>query len=114
LKRYILMIIVLILAVGLLAACGSDNKSSQPDNTTGGGTTQPAGVDPEKIYAANCASCHGGNLSGGVGPGLTDVGSRLSQDEILAVIQNGKGIMQGNIIKGEDADAVAAWLADKK
>lgn len=109
------MVIVFVLAVGLLAACGSDNKSSQPNNnTTGGETTPPAGVDPEKIYAANCSSCHGGNLSGGVGPKLSDIGSRLSKDDILSVIQNGQGIMQGNIIKGEEADAVAAWLADKK
>lgn len=101
------------LAVLLLAACGSDNKATQPgDNTTGGGAT--TGIDPAKVFAQNCASCHGGNLEGGAGPKLSDVGSRLSKDDILAVIQNGKGFMAPNIIKGDDADAVAAWLADKK
>ncbi len=112
-KKLLIMIFVFALVAGLLVACGSDNKSSQPNNNTGG-TSQPAGVDPEKIYAANCSSCHGGNLQGGAGPKLDDIGTRLSKDDILLVIQNGKGFMGANIIKGEEADAVAAWLADKK
>ena len=60
-------------------------------------------------------SCHGQNLEGqGNFPALNDVGSRLSQDEILDVIENGRGAMPGGIISGDDAQAVAEWLAAKK
>lgn len=116
-KRFLLLMLIFTLSVAVLAACGSDNKSSQSaeNKTSEGTTTTQQGVgDAEKIFAANCSTCHGGNLQGGAGPKLADIGSRLSKDQILSVIQNGKGFMAPNIIKGEEADAVAAWLADKK
>ena len=56
-----------------------------------------------------------GILEGAGGaPALADVGSRLSEEEIHDVIINGRTGMPGNIIKGEDAEAVAKWLAEKK
>ncbi|WP_252393400.1 cytochrome c [Hydrogenibacillus sp. N12] len=53
-------------------------------------------------------------MSGGAGPDLRQVGARLSEDEILSIIENGKGTMPGGLLKGDDAKAVAAWLAEKK
>lgn len=47
-------------------------------------------------------------------PSLADVGSRLSEEEILNVILNGRGGMPANLIQGEDAEAAAAWLAQQK
>src|SRR5699024_12021610 len=47
-------------------------------------------TDPEAIFSQNCASCHGDDLSGGMGPDLTKVGSELSADEIKDIIENGK------------------------
>jgi biotin synthase-like enzyme len=38
----------------------------------------------------------------------------ISKEEILDIIENGKGGMPAGILKGEDAEAVASWLADKK
>ncbi|MBT2685435.1 cytochrome c551 [Bacillus sp. ISL-37] len=89
-----------------LAACGGGGDEA------GGGDT--AGADPEKLYNQKCSSCHGGNLEGGVGPKLSDVGSRLSQEEIESVIANGQGSMPPKLLEGEDASAVAEWLANKK
>ena len=55
------------------------------------------------------------NLEGAGGaPALADVGSRLSEEEIHDVIINGRPGMPGNLIKGEEAEAVAKWLAEKK
>jgi len=48
---------------------------------------------------------------GGVGPALKGTG--LSEDEILNVIENGRGQMPGGLISGEDAKNLAAWLADQ-
>jgi aldose sugar dehydrogenase len=43
-----------------------------------------------KLYAANCAGCHGENLEGGRGPALTPaLLSELSDDKIHATIENG-------------------------
>jgi cytochrome c551 len=88
-----------------LAACGGGDEA-------GGGDT--VGADPEKLYNQKCSSCHGGDLAGGVGPKLSDVGSRLSQEEIESVIANGQGSMPPKLLEGDNASAVAEWLANKK
>ena len=91
----------------VLAACGGNDEDSS------GASTQSEG---EKITMQNCATCHGGKLQGmGNTPNLDKVGSRLSETEILDIIENGtkKGMPSG-LIKGEDAKKVAAWLAEQK
>ncbi|ALA70037.1 cytochrome C551 [Geobacillus stearothermophilus 10] len=96
-----------------LAACGGDGDNAGEKNggSNGGGDTAAAA---EQIFKQNCASCHGQDLSGGVGPNLQKVGSKYSKDEIKNIIANGRGAMPAGIIKGEDADKVAEWLAAKK
>ncbi|WP_458412469.1 cytochrome c550 [Schinkia sp. CFF1] len=74
----------------------------------------PAADDPEGIVKANCTSCHGQNLEGAVGPALSDVGSRLSKDDIHTVIMNGRNAMPAGLLDAEKAEKVAAWLAEKK
>jgi cytochrome c551 len=91
----------------VLAACGGDDGGDSKETSSGG-------VDAEKIVNNKCTSCHGGNLEGGMGPALNDVGSRLDKDQILEIIQNGKGQMPADLVKGEEAEAVAEWLANKK
>ena len=118
----------LLLALGLgttlaLAACGgSDDSSSSDSSTTNEESTMnddssktETAVDAEKIFANNCASCHGNKLEGNVGPNLTKVGSKYSSEEIQEIIKNGKGQMPAGILKeDEEIVAVADWLADKK
>ncbi|AXH98482.1 cytochrome c [Sporosarcina sp. PTS2304] len=99
----------------VLGACGGSDDSSAPaDDATNDNGAATTDVDAEAVVQQNCASCHGGNLEGGMGPALDKIGGTLSQDEIHDVIVNGKGAMPPGIIKGEEADAVAAWLAEKK
>ena len=91
---------------------GTDNNATEETNNNGGET---AGVDPEKVVQQKCISCHGENLEGqGNFPSLTDVGSRLSEQEIHDTIENGRGAMPGGLIEGEELDAVAKWLSEKK
>lgn len=102
-----------------LAACGGDdnNSSSSSNDTKDTGTeTETTDVSKgEELVKQNCTSCHGGNLEGaGSTPALKDVGSRLSEDEILNVIENGRNAMPPNLLKGDDAKAAAAWLATQK
>ncbi|MFJ8064127.1 cytochrome c551 [Psychrobacillus sp. NPDC096426] len=97
----------------MLAACGGAKEETTTTKT--GTTTETATVNAEKIVNSKCISCHGGNLEGqGNFPALNNVGSRLSENEILNVIENGRGGMPGGLVTGEEAKEVAAWLAAKK
>jgi len=113
----------------VLAACGGGNDAGNNDaanndaannteenaannNENDGGTVDSAAA--EDAYKSSCASCHGQDLSGGAGPDLTDVGSNLSADEIETVIEEGQGSMPGGLLSGDEATAVAEWLADHK
>ena len=87
-----------------LTACSSGNE----------GESQTPQTEEEKIYASNCASCHGNALEGYAGPKLDDVGSRMSKEDILNIIETGGNGMPGDIIEGEKAEKIAAWLAEKK
>ncbi|MBR3121355.1 cytochrome c550 [Oceanobacillus profundus] len=82
-------------------------EESQEGETTGG--------DPEAVFQANCAACHGGDLSGGMGPALTTVGSTHSADEIADIIQNGIGSMPAQSqVAGEELTALSEWLSEQK
>ncbi|MBB6445125.1 cytochrome c551 [Bacillus benzoevorans] len=99
----------------VLAACGGGDKDDAAKSEGGTDTTETASAgDAEKVYGQYCAACHNADLSGGVGPELKTVGSRLSKDEIATVLKDGRNAMPGGLIKGEELDAVAEWLAAKK
>ncbi|MBS7344919.1 MAG: cytochrome c [Caryophanon sp.] len=100
------LLATLLLSVSMLAACGGDDTGNQ--NADGS-------IDGEKVVKSSCATCHGGNLEGkGNTPALNDVGARLSEAEILDVIENGRNGMPPGLIKGEEAEAAAKWLAEQK
>ncbi|GAA0602276.1 cytochrome c-550 [Virgibacillus siamensis] len=86
---------------------------SQSGDSKGGETTS---TDPAKIFESTCASCHGADLSGGVGPNLQKVGSKYSKKEIRDIIKNGfpDAGMPPGLLQGKEADAVAKWLSQKK
>lgn len=102
------LFVLLFGSVLALAACGGEDSDS-----SGATSTQSGG---EKVVMTSCATCHGGQLQGmGNTPALDDVGSRLTETEILDVINNGRdGGMPGGLIKGADAEAAAKWLAEQK
>jgi cytochrome c551 len=103
-----------------MAACG--RQAPAPSDNTGGTTGGNAGnqgavaVDAQAIYKQNCVSCHGVDLSGGVGPNLQHVGARLSEAQITDRIRNGGGGMPpfNGTLKDPEIAALAAWLAAKK
>lgn len=100
------LVTLLMGATLVLAACGGNEETT--DDTVSAG-------DPEKIYTQKCSSCHGVELQGqGHFPDISAVGARLSQEEIETIILEGKGAMPPRLIEGEEAAAVAEWLAGKK
>ncbi|WP_027955068.1 MULTISPECIES: cytochrome c551 [Halobacillus] len=118
-KLWLAMMLGLIL---ILAACGGGEESSDED--TNEETTEEQSdsssedtVDAaaaEEVYQNNCATCHGGDLEGAMGPALTEVGGKYSADEIVNIIKNGKGQMPAQGVSDEDAQLVAGWLAAKQ
>lgn len=68
-------------------------------------------LDAEGLYKKSCASCHGGDLTGGGGPDLTEVGDRLSEGEIEDIIINGTddGMPEG-LVNDSEAGEIAEWL----
>lgn len=78
-----------------------------------------------QVYAkASCVSCHGADLKGNTAakfPGLRGVGDKISKDEIMTIVKNGKGQMpaqyDSNIQKGitqAQMDQLVNWLAMQK
>jgi len=79
-----------------------------------GGTV--AAADAEALYKSKCLACHAADLHGGVGPGLQDVGARMSTDDIAAKIAAGGGGMTAfkGILTDDEIRVLADWLAAKK
>lgn len=106
-KYWLLMGVV----VAGLAACGdaeeadSDTTDSTPIETTDSATTDVS--TGEKVANTSCIGCHGGDLTGAMGPDLTNLS--LSKDEIVNILVNGKGGMPAGTAKG-DEEAVADYL----
>lgn len=106
--------IVLFLVVALaLTGCGAGNSGGDDGGQT---AEDPAEVaTAEQLYSNNCASCHGGNLEGAMGPALDTIGATLSQDEIADIIENGQGQMPAQTqVSSAERDELASWLADQK
>lgn len=101
----------------VLAACGGANDQADQGNDAaknGNETTTAGAGDAAKLYENKCSACHGQDLTGGVGPDLTKVGSRLSQAEMEKIIKEGRGSMPKELLDESQAAQVAEWLASKK
>jgi quinoprotein glucose dehydrogenase len=78
----------------------------------------PAGSSPEEkgrsVFQSNCRLCHGADRAGRppAVPSLADVGSRLTGDQIRAVVTRGRGLMPA-FSKLSDAalDSLLAYLS---
>lgn len=114
-KKKLLALLMGTSLVFALAACGGDDEATD-DGDTGETTesTDSSGVDAEQVFSQSCAACHGGDLTGGVGPDISKVGSNLSSDEIKTIILEGRGAMPAQNLDDAEATAVADWLAAKK
>lgn len=104
-KKMVAAGFLLMLALSM-TACGNKQSAQKPISSD------------EEVKAAlqsRCAMCHGAELTGtGPNPNLTTVGSRLSKDQIKEVLQKGRNGMPGGLVKPEELDVVASYLAKQK
>lgn len=64
----------------------------------------------EELAMKSCIGCHGGDLTGGMGPDLTGLEGKYTAEEIADIVQNGKGSMPGVVGDPAEADAIAQFL----
>jgi mono/diheme cytochrome c family protein len=129
-RTRIAVILAAILAVlGIYVIIGgSDDKEgsgatvSQETNTSGApgaDAEQPLTPTEERgrnLFVSNCGACHtldAAGTEGSVGPNLDEVPNN-EEDVLTAIEQGGKqpgGAMPVNIVAGDDAKAVAKFVA---
>ena len=113
-------LLIFSLGIGLIffmSLYGIEQKEEIAKNAEGtdGGTTEETDVadfDPD-VALGQCISCHGGDLTGGMGgaaPGL--VGTELSKGELVDIIQNGVPgtVMPGGLVPAEQVDQLADYI----
>ncbi|TFB24364.1 cytochrome c [Filobacillus milosensis] len=88
-------------------------ETGNGDNGGDGGTDGETAQAGEQLYQQNCSTCHGADLSGGVGPSLKNVGDKYGVEDIVGIIQNGKGQMNAIDISEEDSKSIAEWLVNR-
>ncbi|MDN4607039.1 cytochrome c550 [Sporosarcina highlanderae] len=109
---------ILIFALGLglvffMSLYGIDQKKEIAGAGEEGKTNEPAATedfDPESFAQGQCISCHGGDLTGGVGPSLH--GLKDSKETIHDIIKNGAGGGMMPAFGGKLSDEQINELAD--
>lgn len=91
-------------------------ESQAPADTGAAGGGAVNAEEAQSVYQSNCMACHAADLSGGMGPGLKDIGARMSQDQIAGIIANGQGRMPAfsGRLSDDQVNNLAAWLATQK
>jgi cytochrome c550 len=114
-------LLIMVFGIGLmffLSLDGIDNAkevAEEEKQAEGGGDVAAGGeFDPEGHYKSSCIGCHGSSYEGGAGPSLVGVGEKLSPEEIQDIVVNGKGAMPPGLVPAENAEAMAAWVAEIK
>ena len=95
---FLLIIFLGIGLVFLLSRVGAtddgeeDVATEEGSEESGGGEEASSGdVDAEGIARDNCASCHGQDFSGAMGPALA--GTSLAEEDFTTTVRDGKGSM---------------------
>ena len=92
----------------LASACSGSDETTQPAVTTRPAassvattgvatsqaiTTTTLGNDGAQIFAKRCASCHGSDGTGNVGPPVVGIADRMSEQAQVELVTAGRGTM---------------------
>ncbi len=69
---------------------GAEEQAAEEEASEGNGAST-GDVDAEGVAQNTCASCHGEDFSGAMGPALA--GTSLGEDEFTDIVRNGQGSM---------------------
>jgi mono/diheme cytochrome c family protein len=92
-------------------AAGGEAAPPDATTTTEAGGGEQAAVAGAEVFAANCASCHGRDGGGGIGPNLQDVDDTAL---VVTTVSNGRGSMPsfGSRLDEAEIEAVADYVAN--
>ena len=100
-------------AGGDTTAEGAGTTAGEADTTAAAETTTASAVDGEALYNDECASCHGDDGGGGLGPSLQNLEESFpDQSEVVAIVTDGTGSMPsfGDDLSAEEIDAIVAYI----
>lgn len=92
----------------------SDDAATEEESTEEDSGASSGDVDAEGIAQNTCASCHGEDFSGAVGPALAGTG--LSEDEFNEIVRNGQGQMPAyseDQINDEELSALYTFFSEQ-
>jgi mono/diheme cytochrome c family protein len=113
-------LVVLPVAALLAVGCGGDSDSDSggddaadtPAAETDSGDAGDDAGEGKSLFTASCGGCHelsDAETTGSVGPTLD--GAALDADTVKSKIAAGGGGMPAGLLEGEEADAVAEYVA---
>jgi polyvinyl alcohol dehydrogenase (cytochrome) len=96
---------------GLLAFRIGEGGAEEAGGDSGSGDAGAPAGSGEAVYRESCSSCHGGAGEGGTGPSLVGVDERLTREEQLGVVREGRGAMPAweDDLSAEEIDAVVDY-----
>jgi mono/diheme cytochrome c family protein len=100
--------IAAVLVVVFLMMAGSGGESLPPVDEEYPAEMLTLGGE---VFSDTCSVCHGRGGGGGLGPSLKSIGHRLTFEEHIGVIQNGRGQMPpfSGSLTAEEIEAVVAF-----
>lgn len=108
--RHTYVLSVALTIILLMTACGQ----KADDSVLKASISTPLDSEAVALYKKQCISCHANDLNGRVGPGLIDIGSRFTQDQLVTIIEEGTGKGMPSYSKRleqQEIEALAQWLA---
>ena len=99
-------VLIMAFGIGLIFFMSFEGAS---DKNSAEGEGETAELSGEEIAKNNCISCHGGDLTGGMGPSIVG----LEVDHIKEYALNGSpsGAMPSILKSDEEAQAVAEYIS---
>lgn len=105
-----------VLGLGL-TACGGDDGGTEIEQAVPAGASAEAKAGAQVLTSSGCLACHklGENGNGGPGPELTQVGGRLSGEEIRQVLVEGRPPMPSfDSLGDEKLSQLVAYLLTQR
>ena len=98
-------VLIMVFGIGLIFFMSFEGAADK--NSADEGQAETAEISGEEVAQKNCISCHGGDLTGGMGPSIVG----LDAAHIQEVALKGQGSMP-QILKSEaEAQAVAEYIS---
>jgi mono/diheme cytochrome c family protein len=120
--RYLTTTLCAVAAIVLgTLGCGDGNGSGDTSGETRPTETEASPEQPlsaeeqrgRELFVDNCGTCHtleAAGTDGSIGPNLDE--AQVDEQDVLETIAEGPGQMPSNLVTGEDARAVAKFVAN--